>query len=389
MSSPIAAHMFDFCDPNLFAEALHNSEVSSCSGCCYDDTSYTNDLSFSSFPSEITSFHDPTTAPAAPCNNLSVLHDSHTENQTKVSASTNYPSSMPVSPQNQVSSAFSALPYMPTHNDHFDLASMQIPLADVEASGLSHYSSDTSVPLGTCPSLGTVFEEDALSSMPPSYVRMGPASPSSSFLDHPGMGGYLSGSLNGGMCPDISGIFPGNIMGDSGLITSQELEFQGENCGVYCSNSVYGSGELQVISESQQQMMKGCGSPVGLTSDMSNLEEQGGLGKAPKLTLEERKVKIHRYMKKRTERNFSKKIKYACRKTLADSRPRVRGRFAKNDEFGETARPSRSNHEEELDDDEGGGVVVKEEEMLDSSDILAHLSGVNSFKRNFAIPSWI
>lgn len=28
-------------------------------------------------------------------------------------------------------------------------------------------------------------------------------------------------------------------------------------------------------------------------------------------------------------------MQYACRKTLADSRPRVRGRFAKNDEFGE------------------------------------------------------
>lgn len=42
-------------------------------------------------------------------------------------------------------------------------------------------------------------------------------------------------------------------------------------------------------------------------------------------------------------------MQYACRKTLADSRPRVRGRFAKNDDFGETHRPTCSNHE---DDDE-------------------------------------
>lgn len=77
---------------------------------------------------------------------------------------------------------------------------------------------------------------------------------------------------------------------------------------------------------------------------------------------------------------------YACRKTLADSRPRVRGRFAKNDDFGETARTAGSNHEEE-DDDE---VVVKEEdEMVDSSDIFAHISGVNSFNRNYPIQSWI
>lgn len=40
-------------------------------------------------------------------------------------------------------------------------------------------------------------------------------------------------------------------------------------------------------------------------------------------------------------------MQYACRKTLADSRPRVRGRFAKNDDFGDTNRTASSNHEEE------------------------------------------
>ena len=39
-----------------------------------------------------------------------------------------------------------------------------------------------------------------------------------------------------------------------------------------------------------------------------------------------------RYRQKRHERNFNKRIKYQCRKTLADSRPRVRGRFARNDD---------------------------------------------------------
>ncbi len=68
-----------------------------------------------------------------------------------------------------------------------------------------------------------------------------------------------------------------------------------------------------------------------------------------KYTLEERRLRILRYRQKRhvrsacchalnehgadafpqQERNFDRKIKYACRKTLADSRPRVRGRFAK------------------------------------------------------------
>ena len=44
-------------------------------------------------------------------------------------------------------------------------------------------------------------------------------------------------------------------------------------------------------------------------------------------------------------------LQYACRKTLADSRARVRGRFAKNDDFGETPRQACSNHEEDDDDE--------------------------------------
>ncbi|KAF2601513.1 hypothetical protein F2Q70_00028307 [Brassica cretica] len=90
-------------------------------------------------------------------------------------------------------------------------------------------------------------------------------------------------------------------------------------------------------------------------------------------------------MKKRNERNFSKKIKYACRKTLADSRPRVRGRFAKNDEFGELTKQGSSGHY----DDEDGVGLKDEEQLVDSSDIFAHISGPNSFKCNYSIQSWI
>uniref|UniRef100_A0A0A0K3I7 CCT domain-containing protein n=2 Tax=Cucumis sativus TaxID=3659 RepID=A0A0A0K3I7_CUCSA len=47
---------------------------------------------------------------------------------------------------------------------------------------------------------------------------------------------------------------------------------------------------------------------------------------------EVRKERILRYLKKRNQRNFNKTIKYACRKTLADRRIRVRGRFARKNE---------------------------------------------------------
>lgn len=37
-------------------------------------------------------------------------------------------------------------------------------------------------------------------------------------------------------------------------------------------------------------------------------------------------------------------IKYACRKTLADSRPRIRGRFARNDEIAMNHPPVQWSH---------------------------------------------
>lgn len=107
-------------------------------------------------------------------------------------------------------------------------------------------------------------------------------------------------------------------------------------------------------------------------TETSSLEDPNF--KSARISVEERREKIHRYIKKRNERNFSKKIKvtqkpaifcscdsapaiaclltalvtqwqYACRKTLADSRPRVRGRFAKNDDYGEPST-AMQNHEE-------------------------------------------
>lgn len=108
-------------------------------------------------------------------------------------------------------------------------------------------------------------------------------------------------------------------------------------------------------------------------------------------------------------------MQYACRKTLADSRPRVRGRFAKNDDFGEAPRASGGHHDEDDEEDVRSDLLPVwdtkcgmqpinffsllyfpkqmgmkgEDELVDSSDILAHISGVNSFKCTFPIQSWI
>ena len=45
------------------------------------------------------------------------------------------------------------------------------------------------------------------------------------------------------------------------------------------------------------------------------------------LTIEERKIKIEKYLQKRKKRTWNKKISYDCRKKVADSRLRIKGRF--------------------------------------------------------------
>ncbi|KAJ4772193.1 CCT motif family protein [Rhynchospora pubera] len=84
---------------------------------------------------------------------------------------------------------------------------------------------------------------------------------------------------------------------------------------------VFSTGDLQGINGSQ------------VMAENSSQEGSGSLpSKVTRYSAEERKERIEKYRSKRNQRNFQKKITYACRKTLADSRPRVKGRFARNGE---------------------------------------------------------
>ncbi|CAN1279108.1 Zinc finger protein CONSTANS-LIKE 3 [Linum perenne] len=224
-----------------------------------------------------------------------------------------------------------------------------------------------------------VFEEDCFSSVPntsSSYAQLNnPPSPSCSYLG-PSMTTFMPSGA------DCSGpVFGGGFYTDQ--FQPQESDYQGDNAGIYCPNDSlqrsFNPSDLEVETRRQLSHLL-----LYQTTELTNLEESSF--KVGKLSVEQRKEKINRYMKKRNERNFSKKIKYACRKTLADSRPRVRGRFAKNDDFGESNRAASGIHE---DDDDGEVAVKEEEEMVNSADIFAHISGVNSFKCNYSIQSWI
>jgi hypothetical protein len=55
----------------------------------------------------------------------------------------------------------------------------------------------------------------------------------------------------------------------------------------------------------------------------------GGMVAAAPVTGEGREARLMRYREKRKNRRFEKTIRYASRKAYAESRPRVKGRFAK------------------------------------------------------------
>eukprot|EP01018_Ginkgo_biloba_P029937 Gb_36290 [translate_table: standard] len=153
------------------------------------------------------------------------------------------------------------------------------------------------------------------------------------------------------MFPQFSAMHHGLPSPDTKL-HQQLKELQGlNNRPAFTSmRRVYSTGDIQTVNE--MPLGHGCGSP--LTSEHSSYEDAGF--KVGRYSVEERKQRIYRYKKKRTERNFNKKIKVdlisLAWKTLADSRPRVRGRFAKNDDSGDNTSKASGGHADEDDEEE-------------------------------------
>ncbi|KAK9087774.1 hypothetical protein Syun_030168 [Stephania yunnanensis] len=389
--SPFSAQMFDFSEHDLFPETIQNSEVSSCSNCCYEDISYT------SIPSDVGSFNSGSINNNNNCNNsinsnnhhqLSTIFDSQDENENDNDCSMSAVSKNYYSPQPPTfSSNTIPPPLIKNQEDHFDISSLQsqIQIHDI-VNGLSLCSTDQVMQLsaGTA-SMRPIYEdENCLPPLPP-YMSLDPSSPSCSFIDPTVAPPYFPSNLNGGFPTDM-GIFAGGIIMGSHELQPQDMEFQGDNGGVYAAESVqFNSSEIQAL-DSQQLVSGGGGNSTPVKTEISTMEESSY--KVGRITEEERKEKIQRYVMKRNVRNFEKRIKYKCRKVLADSRPRVKGRFAKNDDFGDAAKSNCNNHEEE---DEIPKHAVKEEhEMIDTTNYFARLNGVNSFKCNYPITSaWI
>ncbi|KAM7463692.1 hypothetical protein LguiA_031813 [Lonicera macranthoides] len=88
------------------------------------------------------------------------------------------------------------------------------------------------------------------------------------------------------------------------------LDFHGMDFEIYGMRRAFSEGDIKNLANGSVSL----GQPQLISSN------------------ETRKQKLSRYWNKKSKRNFGRKIKYACRKALADSQPRIRGRFAKTDE---------------------------------------------------------
>lgn len=60
----------------------------------------------------------------------------------------------------------------------------------------------------------------------------------------------------------------------------------------------------------------------------------------------ERRMRLERYREKRAARNYNRRVKYDCRKMIADKRVRVQGRFVKREEEAAlVAASTRDDHQ--------------------------------------------
>ncbi|XP_015697163.1 uncharacterized protein LOC102716903 isoform X2 [Oryza brachyantha] len=134
---------------------------------------------------------------------------------------------------------------------------------------------------------------------------------------HPAQAGFFTGGGGGGGC---TGNMMMSMMGMDEIGEYQRMmECGGALLGAHATDGA----EMAFGNAAAEMQMGGNGSPVRLPAtgtEVTSLEDTSF--KTVRLSNEERKEKIHRYIKKRNERNFSKKIKVS---TLAEKPSQTAG----------------------------------------------------------------
>ncbi|GAB2217784.1 hypothetical protein Droror1_Dr00000996 [Drosera rotundifolia] len=382
-SSLISSEKHELCEPELFRETVHDSEFASSFSCCYEDNSTynvnpplpsnldddfcyitidvntlpSNHLDYAKNSTTATTSDSSTSLTSATItdtSNLSIVFECQQEFDNDISVSIDF------SP----SPSFSAPQYLATiQHDQLDFTSQL--RADV--SKFPQYPADIMLPL-MASHLQPAYEEDHLSSGPP-FVHLNPQAASYSGL-LASRGSLFPEHTNAELAAEYPGLL-NRFISVGEIVHVKGLDYPGEDVGILGPNhlsSLRYSRCTQALSDENQQ-------PASATPSRAEIS---ATEKVAKLSVEERKEKIHRYMKKKSERNFNKKIKYACRKTLADSRPRVRGRFAKSDYF------SFGHYKE----DEYDEVTAKVDDFVDSTDMYASMGDFSSFNCSYPIQYW-
>ncbi|KAG6482879.1 hypothetical protein ZIOFF_059518 [Zingiber officinale] len=136
--------------------------------------------------------------------------------------------------------------------------------------------------------------------------------------------GSLQKSISKECLSTVDGANPSSV--EPCLLGLHEMNFE----SAFGIRRAYSEGDIEILRTNN---------PVhGVMNTFPSLEFLASVEDAKiEEKTEARRIKLSRYRKKRTSRNYGRKIKYACRKALADCQPRVRGRFVKIEDKSATS----------------------------------------------------